>query len=330
MEPAIRTRATQLLEIDHPVALGGMAGATTPELVAAVSGAGGLGVLGVSGRRAEEVRALSADIRERTRAPFGLNLLLFRSSPEQVAAVLAAAPPVLSTAWPEARQDLAEVFSRAHEAGSLVMHMVSTVAEAVAAEAAGADVIVAQGTEGGGHVGTMGSTVLVPMVARRVRVPVLAAGGFADGAGLVAALALGADGILLGTRFLATPEAPLHEAMKRAILESDGHDTLITELTDVAAGQVWPGAYARVKRNRLVEEWIGREGELRRRRQEVRARIDRARQEGDVDHSVVYTGQTAGLIDSLLPAGTVVEAIVAEAAGIIRTRLAPTLVAATG
>lgn len=330
MEPTIRTRATRLLEIDHPVALGGMAGATTPELVAAVSGAGGLGVLGVSGRRAGDVSALTAQIRERTRAPFGLNLLLFRSSPELLAAVLDEAPPVLSTAWPEARQDLGEVFARAHHAGSLVMHMVSTVGEAVAAEAAGADVIVAQGTEGGGHVGTMGSTVLVPMVARRVRVPVLAAGGFADGAGLVAALALGAEGILLGTRFLATHEAPLHEAMKRAILESDGHDTLITEITDVAAGQVWPGAYARVKRNRLVADWIGREGELRRRREEVAERIDQARKEGDVDHAVVYTGQTAGLIDSLQPAGSVVDAIVGEAAGIIRARLAPTLAAVIG
>src|SRR5207248_5487274 len=173
-------------------------------------------------------------IRERTGAPFGLNLLLFRSSPELVAAVLAEAPAVVSTAWPAARQDLAEVFTRAHEAGSLVMHMVSTVGEAVAASEAGADLIVAQGTEGGGHVGTMGTSVLVPMVARRVPVPVLAAGGFADGAGLVAALALGAEGILLGTRFLATDEAPLHEALKRAILDSDGHDTLITEITDVA------------------------------------------------------------------------------------------------
>ncbi len=325
MEPTIRTRVTELLAIQHPVVLGGMAGATNPQLVAAVSGAGGLGVMGVSGRRPIEMRALVAEIRGRVEAPFGLNLLLFRSPPELVAAVLAEAPPVFSTAWPEARQDLAELFSRAHQAGSLVMHMVSTVGEAEAAEAAGADLIVAQGTEGGGHVGTMGSSVLVPMVARRVRVPVLAAGGFADGAGLVAALALGADGILLGTRFLATEEAPLHEAMKRAILESDGHDTLITEITDVAAGNVWPGAYSRVKRNRLITDWIGREGELRRRRDEVRERIDRARQEGDVDYAVVYTGQTAGLIDSIQPAAGVVDGIVTEAAEIIRTRLAPTL-----
>ncbi|MBO0708342.1 MAG: nitronate monooxygenase, partial [Candidatus Dormibacteraeota bacterium] len=119
MEATIRTRATEMLGVDHPLVLGGMAGATSPELVAAVSGAGGLGVLGVTGRRGTEIEALAGEIRERTGAPFGLNLLLFRSSPEQVAAVLAAKPRVLSTAWPEARQDLAHVFSRAHQAGSL-------------------------------------------------------------------------------------------------------------------------------------------------------------------------------------------------------------------
>jgi NAD(P)H-dependent flavin oxidoreductase YrpB (nitropropane dioxygenase family) len=326
MDQTIRTRATDLLRIDHPVVLGGMGGgATPPDLVAAVSNAGGLGVMGVTGRRPAEVRALAGEIRERTGGPFGLNLLLFRASTEQVDAVLAEHPPVFSTAWPEARQDLPELFSRAHQAGSLVMHMVSTLPEAVAAEAAGADVIVAQGTEGGGHVGTMGTSVVVPMVARRVRVPVVAAGGLADGAGLVAALALGAEGILLGTRFLATDESPLHDAMKRAILDSDGHDTLITEITDIAAGNVWPGAYARVQRNRLIEDWIGREGELRRRRGEVQERIERAHRDGDVAYSVVYTGQTAGLIDSIQPAGRVVDAIVGEAAEIIRSRLVPKL-----
>ncbi len=326
MEQTIRTRATDLLGIDHPVVLGGMGGgATPPDLVAAVTNAGGLGVMGVTGRRAEDLQGLAGEIRERTGGPFGLNLLLFRASTDQVAAVLAQHPPVFSTAWPEARQDLAELFSRAHQAGSLVMHMVSTLPEAVAAEAAGADVIVAQGTEGGGHVGTMGTSVVVPMVARRVRVPVLAAGGLADGAGLVAALAFGAEGVLLGTRFLATDESPLHDSMKRAILESDGHDTLITEITDIAAGNVWPGAYARVQRNRLIEDWIGREGELRRRREEVRERIARAHREGDVAYSVVYTGQTAGLIDSIQPAGRVLDAIVKEAAEIIRARLVPKL-----
>ncbi len=166
--------------------------------------------------------------------------------------------------------------------------------------------IVAQGSEGGGHLGIMASSVLAPMVASRVRTPVLAAGAFATGAGLAAALALGAEGVLLGTRFLATPEAPLHPRFKQVILDSDGHDTIATEITDVASGVVWPGAYPRVQRNRLVGDWVGREGELRRRQPEVAARIAAARAAGDPSYAILYLGQTAGLIDGLRPAAEIV------------------------
>lgn len=317
----ITTRFTELVGVRHPVVLGGMGGGTSPELVAAVSGAGGLGIQGASAREPAQIRLLADEIRRLTKAPFGMNLLLFRASDELIEAVLAAKPAIFSTAWPAAGQELAPLFRRAHAAGCLVMHMGSTVPEALAAEAAGADVIVAQGCEGGGHVGTMGSSVLVPMVAARVKVPVLAAGGFANGAGLVAALALGAEGLLLGTRFLATPEAPLHPNFKQLIVDSDGHDTISQEITDVATGWVWPGAYARVKRNRLVEDWLGREGELRRRQPEVAARIADARAAGDPEYAILYTGQTAGLIDDLRPAAEVVTGIVAEAEEILRGRL---------
>src|SRR5207248_7767023 len=156
---------------------------------------------------------------------------------------------------------------RARDAGALVMHMVSTAADAMHAAEVGADVVVAQGTEGGGHVGQMGTMVLVRQVARALQDrPVLAAGGIADGAGLAAALALGADGVLLGTRFLATPEAPIHQAFKQAIVESDGTDSVLTEIPDLAQGRVWPGAMDRVLRNRLIEEYIGREWLVRQRR----------------------------------------------------------------
>jgi NAD(P)H-dependent flavin oxidoreductase YrpB (nitropropane dioxygenase family) len=150
------------------------------------------------------------------------------------------------------------------------MHMVSTVHEARRAADAGADVIVAQGSEGGGHVGLIGAMVLVPQVVRAVApLPVLAAGGIADGAGLAAALMLGAEGVLLGTRFLATPEAPLPDSYKQAICRSDGHDTLLTELPDVVNGQVWPGAFARVLRTGFIQEGLGREAEVRLRRPEL-------------------------------------------------------------
>ena len=317
----LRTRLTSLLGVDHPVALGGMSRATSPALVAAVSGAGGLGIQGCTGRSADEVAHLAAEIRSRTDRPFGLNLLLFLSGDAAIDGALAARPAVFSTAWARADQDLGGIFARAHDAGAKVVHMVSTVEEARRAAAAGADAIVAQGTEGGGHVGVMGTMVLVPMVERAVApIPVLAAGGIADGAGLAGALMLGAEGVLLGTRFLATPEAPVEDVYKRAIVESDGHDTLVTEIPDVASGTVWPGAYVRVLRNRALERWLGREGELRYRKVEVSRAAAAARQAGDLEESFLAFGATAGLIDSIEPAGELVRRIAAEAEAIIRER----------
>jgi NAD(P)H-dependent flavin oxidoreductase YrpB (nitropropane dioxygenase family) len=151
--------------------------------------------------------------------------------------------------------------------------------------------------------------------------PVLAAGGVADGRGLAAALALGADGVLLGTRFLASDEAPIAKGFKQAIVESDGHDTLVTEIPDVANGQVWPGAYVRVRRNRFIEEWVGRENELRLRRVEVSAQLREAAKVGDPDRGAIMIGQTAGLIDRVEPAADLVRQISRDAEAILRERL---------
>ena len=293
-------------------------GFTDPTLTAAVANAGGLGVMGVSHVEPEAIAAVAAEVRSLTDRPFGLNLLLWACE-DAVEAVLATGPAVFSTAWPTADQDLKEIFALAHDAGSVVMHMVPTLADAERAAAAGADVIVAQGTEGGGHVGLVASTVIVPQVTRAVApVPVLAAGGFADGAGLAAALMLGADGVLLGTRFLATTEAPVTEAYKQVLVGSDGHDTMLSEVPDLLAGDMWPGAHGRVVRNRLVEMWTRREGQLRARRQELFRDAVAARGAGDTDRSVVWAGQSAGLIDRIEPAGDIVARMVAEAELIIR------------
>jgi NAD(P)H-dependent flavin oxidoreductase YrpB (nitropropane dioxygenase family) len=202
------------------------------------------------------------------------------------------------------------------------MHMASTVGEAVRAADAGADIIVAQGTEGGGHVGQMGTLPLVRMVVRAVApVPVLAAGGVADGAGLAGALGLGADGVLLGTRFLATPEAPIPEAHKQAILDHDGHDTFLSEIPDLVTGRAWPGAMTRTTRNRLMERWIGREWEVRQHRTAIQQGMADARARGDTDEFHLAMGQTAGLIDDIAPAAVIVERIIREAEDIIRGRL---------
>jgi len=315
----LRTRACELFGIEHPVLLGPMGSATGADLAAAVSNAGGLGMIGCVGRSPEWIAATVKSVREKTDRPLGLNLLLFDSDETALEAVLAARPPVFSTAWAWPDQDLAVLFSRAHDRGALAVHMVAGVPEARRAAEAGADAIVAQGTEGGGHVGLMGTMALVPQVVRAVApLPVLAAGGIATGEGLAAALALGAEGVLIGTRFLATPEAPVAEGFKKAVLASDGHDTVLTEIPDIARGRVWPGAWSRVVRNQLIEEWAGREGELRARRSEVGAAMVAAFQSGDASYAPLFIGQDAGLIDSILPAAEIVRRLVADAEAAIR------------
>jgi NAD(P)H-dependent flavin oxidoreductase YrpB (nitropropane dioxygenase family) len=315
----LHTRVTELLGIEHPIVMGGMgSGATSPRLVSAVSQAGGLGVLGVSRHSPERVKALAQEIRATTERPFGLNLLLFLASEENIEAVLGEHPAVFSTAWPWPEQDLRALFDRAHQAGALVMHQAAHLEEASRAASAGADLVVAQGSEGGGHVGTVATMVLVPMVVRAVEpVPVLAAGGIATGAQIAAALLLGADGVLMGTRFLATEEAPWPPSFKQAIVDSDGHDTQLTEIPDIARATVWPGAFDRARRNRLIEEWAGRENELRRNRSRVGEAIARAAREDDAAYGELNFGQAAGLIDSVEPCSELVSRLSEEAADLL-------------
>jgi NAD(P)H-dependent flavin oxidoreductase YrpB (nitropropane dioxygenase family) len=317
----IRTPFTELIGIEHPVVCAGMGGGHTGgELVGRVSEAGGLGVIGASFLPPQEVESMVRRAREITSKPIGINLLL-HATQDRLDEVLDLEPVVLSTAWPRDDQDLAAIFAKAHERGIRVMHMVPRVEDGVRAAEAGADVIVAQGNEGGGHVGEIGTTVIVPQVVKSVApIPVLAAGGLADGAGLAAALALGADGVLLGTRFLATVEAPVEAAYKQAIVASRGDDTIVTTVADTLSGRDWPGAWSRVRRTRFIEEWLGREPELRRRRDAVWAVLEAA-EDSDPDYGVMWIGQSAGLVDSILPAGDVVRGIVAEAEEILRSRL---------
>lgn len=322
----IKTPFTELLGVRHPIALAGMAGATSTELVAAVSNAGGLGILAVSDAPPDRLAELVRELRARTKAQFGLNILLAFMTEEEIALVLDARPAVLSTAWPSDTQNLKDIFSRAHDRGAKVMHMVPTVADAVKAAEAGADVIVAQGMDGGGHIGLIGTITVVPAVATAVApVPVLGAGGIADGRGLAAMLVLGAAGVLVGTRFLATNEAPLHERFKKQIVDSDGTDTIVTDVGDIMMGGDWPGALARVARNRAIERWLGRTNELRRRREDVRQKMYDARKRGDADEALTYYGQSSALVHDIAPAGEVVERISREAEDILRDRL-PTLV----
>lgn len=318
----IHTRICDVLGISHPIVLGGMGSATSASLVAAVSNAGGFGTLGTSSFGAHELNREIAAIREKTDKPFGINHLLFLTQDDVLQVTLRARPAVVAFAWARMNQDLPDYFKRAHGAGSKVMYMTGEVALAIKAVEAGADIIVAQGTEAGGHVGWMASLPLVPMVVQAVApIPVIAAGGIADGRGLAAALALGAEGVLLGTRFLATTEAPLHANMKQAIIDSDGHDTVLTEIPDIATGRVWPGAMSRVKRNKFIDRWAGQEWALRQCYDEVGGAAMTARATGDVENSALFFGQDAGLIDSVRSAEDIIGSMVSEAENVIKTRL---------
>src|SRR5918999_3242979 len=318
----IHTRICDLLGIVHPVVLGGMGTATTAPLVAAVSNAGGFGTLGTSAFNAAQLDAEVAAIRERTEKPFGINHLLFQIQEEMFAVTLRAHPTVAAFAWARKDQDLRDYFQRAHDAGCKVMYMAGEVPEARRAADAGADVIVAQGTEAGGHVGWMASLPLLPMMVKAIApLPVLCAGGIADGRGLAAALALGAEGVLLGTRFMATPEAPIHPNFKQAIVKSDGHDTVLTEIPDLASQRVWPGAMSRAQRNQFIERWSGREWALRQSASEVGRQVAAARAAGDVDNASLSFGQDAGLIDAIQNVREVLQSIVTEAEEIMRNRL---------
>jgi NAD(P)H-dependent flavin oxidoreductase YrpB (nitropropane dioxygenase family) len=318
----IHTRICDLLVIPHPIILGGMGTATTAPLVAAVSNAGGFGTLGTSAFNATTLEAEIGAIRERTDKPFGINHLLFQIQEEMFAVTLRARPNLAAFAWARKDQDLRLYFKRAHDAGCQVMYMAGEVPEALRAAEAGADILVAQGTEAGGHVGWMASLPLVPMMVKALApLPVLSAGGIADGRGLAAALALGAEGVLLGTRFMATPEAPIHPNFKQAIVKSDGHDTVLTEIPDLATQRVWPGAMSRAQRNKFIERWSGREWALRQNAREIGREAAAARAAGDVDNASLSFGQDAGLIDSIKSVSDVVRDIVGEAEQIIKERL---------
>ena len=318
----IHTRICDFLGIQHPIILGGMGTATTAPLVSAVSNAGGFGTLGTSAFNAATLESEIAAIHERTEKPFGVNHLLFQIQEDMYAVTLRARPTVTAFAWARKDQDLRDYFKRAHDAGCKVMYSAGEVPEALRAADAGADMLVAQGTEAGGHVGWMSSLPLVPMMVKAVApLPVLCAGGIADGRGLAAALALGAEGVLLGTRFMATPEAPIHANFKQAIVNSDGHDTVLTEIPDLASQRVWPGAMSRAKRNKFIERWAGREWTLRQNASEIGKQVAAARAAGDIDNASLSFGQDAGLIDSIKSVKEAVQDIVAEAETILKERL---------
>jgi nitronate monooxygenase/enoyl-[acyl-carrier protein] reductase II len=309
----LRTRLCELLDIEAPVIQAGMSVFTSPALAAAVSNAGGLGSLGVWRRSVEQLRHDLAELRERTGRPFALNHVVPDLNEAAFELTLRASPAVVSFAL----DDAGELMKHVHDAGSLVMQQVTTVEQATRAVSHGADIVVAQGSEAGGYGGVVAALALVPQVVDAVHpVPVVAAGGIADGRGLAAALVLGAVGVNLGSRFLASDEAPVGQSWKNAIVSSVAEDWVQLDfINDIrpSPGAKGYGTRLRAQRNQFTDRWEQQRDALRADPHEVVAEITRATEAGCLEELMVSAGQSCGLIGDLAPAGEIVRRIVAEA-----------------
>ena len=305
----IRTRLTTLLGIEHPILLAPMDLVADGRLAATVSQAGGLGLIGGGYGDAAWLRR-EMDAAGDARVGVGFITWSLAKQPEVLDLVLERKPPAVMLSF----GDVAPFAGPIKQAGAKLICQVQTVEQAKAALRSGADLLVAQGSEAGGHGMSRGTFALVPAVADVAgNVPVAAAGGVADGRGLAAALMLGADGVLVGTRFYATLEAGGNAAAKAAIVAGSGDRTVRGLLFDIARRNVWPGGYTgRVLQNEFSERWRGRETELMQSPAEAE-RYAEARANGDYRTAAVIAGEGADLVTDIPSATEVVRRMAAEA-----------------
>jgi nitronate monooxygenase/enoyl-[acyl-carrier protein] reductase II len=314
----LHTSLCDLVGIEAPIIQAGMSVFTSPELVAAVSNAGGLGSLGAWQRPADQLDRDLRAISEQTDRPFAVNHVIPDLDEVAFALTLRAGPAVVSFAL----DDPGTLVDRVHDAGCLAMQQATTVAQANEAAARGVDVIVAQGGEAGGYGGSVATLPLVPQVVDAVRpLPVVAAGGIADGRGLAAVLTLGAAGVNVGSRFLASQEAPIPPVWKESIVEAASQDFVQVDfLNDVrpVPGAVGYGTRVRALRTEFVDKWEQRRDDVRRNPEHVVAEMSAAMDEGRMHELVAGAGQSSGLIREVLPAAEIVRTIVDEAERALR------------
>ena len=316
----LHTRLCDLLGIEYPIISAPMAGSTDATLAAAVSAAGGLGMIGASLSSPEWLREQIERVRQRTDRPFGVGFITSAPDTELLMNVaLEHRVPVISHAFADSSEHIRE----AAALGLKTMVQVQTVAQARAAAQAGADVIAAQGMEAGGHTGMVSATLpLVPAVIDAVGgIPVVAAGGIADGRGLAAVLMLGADGVWMGTRFVASVESTGQEWDKQQIVQAGTDDFILTRVYDIVRDAPFPEEIAeRILRNQFTATWHGREDEVIAHKQELASQLDAASAAGDTTFARVLAGSSAGLVHGIEPAADIVRRIVAEAEAILMTR----------
>jgi len=308
----LRTPICDLFGIDVPVILAGMGGVSMAPLVAAVSNAGGLGVMGAANLSPDDLREEIRKTKALTKKPFAVDLLA--PLPQMIVPYL----PILydegvkifvaGLAIPE--KHVAEM----HGHGITIMVMTGKVKHAVRAEAAGADVVAAQGTEAGGHTGEIGTLALVPQVVDAVKIPVVAAGGIVDGRGVVAALALGAQGAVIGTRFIATPEATAARSYREALVRAEQDETIRT--------RCYSGKPLRSLKNRYIAEYEADPGKIRPFPEQLMISSQRRvmaywEVEADPERTCFPAGQGVGGFHEIKPAGALLHEIVAQAEGVL-------------
>jgi enoyl-[acyl-carrier protein] reductase II len=316
----LRTPFCELLDIEAPILQAAIWPATSPELVAAVSEAGAIGTIAGIFSTAEGITEQIERVRALTERPFVVNHVVPSLDEDAFQATLEAHPAAVSFAL----GDPGGLIERAHAAGAKVIQQVHTVEQARGAAALDVDVVIAQGSEAGGQgmAGGPGLLALVPQVVDAVApVPVLAAGGIADGRGLAAALVLGAAGANVGTRFLASEEASTHDSWKRRIVEAESEQTVRFETWGAIMPPPPPGAYEvvpRVIRTEFVGEWESRAGDAAAEAERLRGEIMGAVTGGRTHELVPFSGQSVGLIKDVQPAAKIVQNMVAEAERVVK------------
>ena len=309
----MQTRVTDLLGIQYPIIQGGMAWVAEYHLAAAVSEAGGLGIIGAANAPAEWVREQIRETKKRTDKPFGVNVMLMSPYADRVAQGVAEEGVAVVTTGAGSPEKYMELWK---SKGIKVIPVVASVALAKRMERCGADAVVAEGCESGGHVGESTTMALVPQVADAVEIPVIAAGGIADGRGMAAALMLGAEGVQMGTRFVATTECRVHPGYKAKVVKARDIDTRVTGRTTghPVRGVVdilfcWTKKYLEMEAAGATAEELEylTLGGLR-----------KAAMEGDVKNGSVMSGQIAGLVKDELPCKVVIEKIMAETGNVLK------------
>ena len=306
----METRITKLLGCRYPVIQGGMAWVAEYHLAAAVSEAGGIGLIGAASAPAEVVREQIRKVKELTDKPFGVNVMLLNPNAPDVAKVIVEEGVGIVTTG---AGNPAKYMDMWKNAGVTVIPVVASVAMAKLMERAGADAVVAEGMESGGHIGSQTTMTLVPQVADAVSIPVIAAGGIADGRGMAAAMLLGAEGIQMGTRFVTAKESIVHENYKERIIKAKDIDSEVTGMST--------GHPIRVLRNQMTREYLKLEkagASFEELETLTLGSLRKAVMDGDVVHGSLMAGQSAGLIKKEQTCKEIIEEITGEAEALLR------------